>query len=180
MSEIKPNIQLLDSVMLHIETNPEQWDQTNWRCGTKFCFAGHAAIMSGWKPVQDDTDLWWRLQGWHSAEEARQHFQRAMESDHGLLKNNPDHLAENEKYWGERLALVETQAENRSDTVQLSDGEQGTICQVATEVLGLDDETAGVLFGSTNTLQNLRDMIQEIKETGHLDELEWEDRVESY
>jgi hypothetical protein len=41
------NVDLLDRTLAHIEANPQEWDQRDWRCGTRMCFAGHAALLSG-------------------------------------------------------------------------------------------------------------------------------------
>ena len=45
------NVELLQKVMDYIEAHPEKHDQTDWFCGTAACFAGHAALMSGWTIV---------------------------------------------------------------------------------------------------------------------------------
>jgi hypothetical protein len=52
-----PNAELAYKVLDHIDTNPEQWNQTDWitkgdgeDCGTAGCFAGWACMLSGWKP----------------------------------------------------------------------------------------------------------------------------------
>jgi hypothetical protein len=42
-----PNLPLIDDVMHHIDTHPEEWDQTLWFCDTTACFAGHTALISG-------------------------------------------------------------------------------------------------------------------------------------
>ena len=47
----KENIQKVIDV---IEANPASWDQSDWHCGTKHCFAGHAQILSG-KEADDFT-----------------------------------------------------------------------------------------------------------------------------
>lgn len=51
------NVALLNKVMEHIEAHPEEHDQRYWgivtACGTKFCFAGHTAMMCGHDPVFD-------------------------------------------------------------------------------------------------------------------------------
>jgi hypothetical protein len=51
------NVELLNKVMEHIEAHPEEHDQDQWAqladCGTKYCFAGHAAFMCGWTPIFD-------------------------------------------------------------------------------------------------------------------------------
>lgn len=52
------NIPLLRKVMEHIEAHPDEWDQEAWAartpCGTTYCFAGIAVVMSGhdlmWTP----------------------------------------------------------------------------------------------------------------------------------
>jgi hypothetical protein len=46
-----PNLELIDAVMDHIDTHPEEWDQCEWICGTVACFAGRAVLIDGW---QDD------------------------------------------------------------------------------------------------------------------------------
>jgi hypothetical protein len=49
------NVDLLQRTLDYIEEHPEEWDQYLWGhktpCGTTFCFAGHAALLSGYKPV---------------------------------------------------------------------------------------------------------------------------------
>lgn len=46
------NYKLLDETLAYIEAFPDEWDQNNFvnLCGTKFCFAGHAALAAhpGW------------------------------------------------------------------------------------------------------------------------------------
>lgn len=46
------NVELLQKTLAHIEAHPKLWDQTWWRtervgCGTAYCFAGWAAMLSG-------------------------------------------------------------------------------------------------------------------------------------
>jgi exonuclease VII small subunit len=54
---LRINIDLLRRVLGQIKTHPETWRQETWvslgltpGCGTRFCFAGHAAHMSGFAP----------------------------------------------------------------------------------------------------------------------------------
>jgi len=42
-----PNVSLLRQTLAYIEAHPEEWNQTNWRCGSTACFAGHAAMLDG-------------------------------------------------------------------------------------------------------------------------------------
>jgi hypothetical protein len=46
---MKPNVELLRATLAHIEAHPETWNQQMWsnECGTAFCFAGHAVVLSG-------------------------------------------------------------------------------------------------------------------------------------
>jgi len=48
---MSPNVPLLRQTMAQIEAHPEQWDQGSWTkeltCGTAYCFAGWAAVLSG-------------------------------------------------------------------------------------------------------------------------------------
>ena len=48
------NKELLNKVMDHILANQEQWKQNSWatktECGTTYCFAGWAVVLSGYKP----------------------------------------------------------------------------------------------------------------------------------
>ncbi len=48
------NWPLLIKTALHIKHDPESWDQSAWanRCGTAFCFAGHAIILAGHRFVR--------------------------------------------------------------------------------------------------------------------------------
>jgi hypothetical protein len=41
------DITLMDETYGYIEANPLTWNQDDWVCGTKFCFAGHAAVTLG-------------------------------------------------------------------------------------------------------------------------------------
>jgi hypothetical protein len=47
----KPNVPLLRKVLTHIEEHPDEHHQAQWAvrtgCGTAYCFAGWAAVMSG-------------------------------------------------------------------------------------------------------------------------------------
>lgn len=54
------DVRLLEDTMALIEAHPEQHDQAHWfadmqshDCETTFCFAGHAAILSGAQPPND-------------------------------------------------------------------------------------------------------------------------------
>jgi hypothetical protein len=42
-----PNAALAYRVLDHIDAHPEEWDQTDWQCGTSACFAGWAIRFSG-------------------------------------------------------------------------------------------------------------------------------------
>jgi len=44
------NIENFKLVLAKIESDPNCWDQSNWHCGTKHCFAGWAQILSGKEP----------------------------------------------------------------------------------------------------------------------------------
>lgn len=55
------NGELLEATMSYIEQHPEEHDQNEWTnaCGTAFCFAGHAAILSGVeRPVNLRGERW--------------------------------------------------------------------------------------------------------------------------
>lgn len=48
----RPNVELLRRTLEHIEATPLQWDQNTWAednypCGTTYCFAGWAVVLSG-------------------------------------------------------------------------------------------------------------------------------------
>jgi hypothetical protein len=50
-----PNLPLLRKVLDHIDAHPDEWNQSTWgevtwasSCGTAFCVAGHALVMSGY------------------------------------------------------------------------------------------------------------------------------------
>ena len=48
------NVERYKLVLKHIEDNPENWDQTQWHCGTSHCFGGWAQILAG-KPADSLT-----------------------------------------------------------------------------------------------------------------------------
>lgn len=170
------NIELLDKVLDHIEKNPESWNQRAWRCGTTYCFAGHAALLSGWQPVQADRDAYWKLQGWESEEKAVEHYQNLLDRDREWYEKNGEPYTDT--YYQEKILKMTKEVDNTSDTVTLTGEEQRSICLVATDVLEIDGETGDVLFGATNTLADLRLMVQAIKEDGVLRYADWEERDE--
>lgn len=54
------NYPLLRKTLEHIEAHPEEHDQRYWGlkgpCGTTMCFAGHAVVLAGLKPIWSNTD----------------------------------------------------------------------------------------------------------------------------
>ncbi len=48
------NNELYTKVLEKIKGNPQEWDQSNW-CGTSCCFAGHAAVLSGYTQQAPDS-----------------------------------------------------------------------------------------------------------------------------
>lgn len=60
-----PNLPLLRKVLDHIDAHPEEWHQRFWAinttetaCGTAYCIAGHAAVMTGHDVKIDPADIW--------------------------------------------------------------------------------------------------------------------------
>lgn len=62
MTEPVPNLPLLRKILDQVDAHPETWSQTVWgiqrqvegaACGTAFCIAGHAAMMTGAEPFWD-------------------------------------------------------------------------------------------------------------------------------
>lgn len=43
------NADLAYRTLDYIDAHPEEWEQSEWACGTKACFAGWAVILSGGK-----------------------------------------------------------------------------------------------------------------------------------
>jgi hypothetical protein len=50
------NVALLKQTLAHIEAHPEEWDQTEFRCGSGMCFAGWAAQLAGGRWYADNPD----------------------------------------------------------------------------------------------------------------------------
>jgi hypothetical protein len=50
------NKELMREVLAQVTSHPEEWSQSTWgkktECGTTFCIAGWACILSGWKPAE--------------------------------------------------------------------------------------------------------------------------------
>lgn len=154
------NTELLERVLRYIELHPEEWDQDNWRCGTSFCFAGHTALLSGWKPTQTEpSEIGWRSLDYESLEAAV----AATMSKFSWLA--PEERQERQEA---RLRGLVEPVLNYSDSVR-KDGRQTSICIAAEEELGLSEADAGLLFSSTNSLDDLRQMVAYIKENGSLD-----------
>jgi hypothetical protein len=42
------NVELLTRTIQYIKNHPEEWDQSTFICDTAACFAGRAALLSGW------------------------------------------------------------------------------------------------------------------------------------
>ncbi len=56
-----PNKTLLRKTLLAIKKNPKHWDQSAWKCGTSFCFAGWAVKLDGGRfPKGSDTMVYAR------------------------------------------------------------------------------------------------------------------------
>ncbi len=162
-----PNIELLNKVLKHIEDNPGTWDQRVWRCGTSYCFAGHAAVLSGWKPKGEETELYWRLNGFESEEKALEFYAEHVEREKSWFSDGDT------SFWTNRLEKCTKLVPNTSDVVLKGD-EQETIASVAIKELDLDEDTAGILFRADNSLNDLREMISEIKNKGRLEFDIWE------
>mgnify|MGYP001587222180 CR=1 FL=1 len=52
------NVDLLDRTLAHIEANPEEWEQTAYRCDTGMCFAGWACQLAGGRWLTPPCDHW--------------------------------------------------------------------------------------------------------------------------
>lgn len=161
-----PNIDLMQDVLDHIKANPATWNQSMWRCGTKYCFAGHAALMSGWKPVQGDEVAQWEVRGFRSKEEALAQYEANLRGEGGEPRAVD--------YWESRMVSLDVMHPSTSSTVTLTGKERRSIMDVAEEVLGIDDETGLVLFHSDNSLRDLESMIEEIKLNGRLQPEDWD------
>lgn len=107
----EPNIPLLRKTLEHIVAFPEEWDQTVWgaapleqlpeltkentqACGTAFCFAGHALLLSGkqfnWmKPVHYGHRRGWVTVNYTTDGEA---IERAAEKELGLTYRQAEQL----------------------------------------------------------------------------------------
>jgi hypothetical protein len=56
-----PNVPLLKATLEGVETHPETHDQTKYRCGTKYCFAGRALVLAGldnWISEDPESDFY--------------------------------------------------------------------------------------------------------------------------
>lgn len=129
------NVKLLREVLQYIETHPQKWNQQAWfkvgqrsngepifnkvtlqfeevnSCNTSMCFAGHAALMSGFDAPPKNDYLMWRG-------------------------------------WGPGLRKAETM----------------DVDEYAREVLGLTFEQADVLFQGENTLEDLKEIVENLIE----------------
>lgn len=55
----EPNTHEIVEIYRYIVAHPDEWDQHRYgrrtKCGTAYCFAGHAAVRAGAEPVWDRT-----------------------------------------------------------------------------------------------------------------------------
>lgn len=155
------NNELLDKVLNHIKTNPETWDQSNWRCGTNYCFAGHAAILGGWRPVDDEDNVpYWKLVGFDTPEAHEKDIHERYKA-HGMDGYG-------QLYFDSLLKRSRSIVPNTSDIVTLTGYECKSISLVAQELLEINEYTADELFSGSNDLHDLEDMVKAIKERGEL------------
>lgn len=170
------NIEMLDKVLGHIKANPGSWKQSEWRCGTSYCFAGPAAILSGWKPTGPEKELNWRLRGFETEEIMEEYYKSRIAREEELASRFPGDkwYTENLKFIQEEYAEQHKEGDNTSDVVTLTGEERRTISSVAREVLDIDGDTAEVLFYGENSITDLENMVQEIKDNGYLERDDWD------
>lgn len=155
------NNELLDQVLNHIKTNPSTWDQGDWRCGAKYCFAGHAAILGGWKPVSEEDQIaYWKLVGYESLEKAIKDEKLRFEG------RKLDPLEQ--RYREHRMNQIASIVPNTSDVVTMTGVERKSISLVAQELLEINEYTADELFSGSNDLHDLEELVDRIKEDGTL------------
>ena len=143
----KPNVPLLNAVIEHIEANPDDWYQGDWRtlrsflvdpadeatptdCGTAMCFAGWAAELSGAEyayPAGDSTIV-----------------------DHVTYGGDIDSV--------EAAHIVNTD----EGLVHVQD--------YATRALGIDEGQANRLFHGANTISDLKNHVARIIEQGRIEQ----------
>lgn len=116
------NVELLKSVMSHIEAHPELFDAVSWRGKSTRDFAGWAAELSGatWLFAHDDH--------------------------------------ESIKVGGQRMY--------RGSVVRTSTGVVLHVEDCAVSVLGIDEQIAEALFVGSNTLVDLREMVDNLCDFG--------------
>lgn len=141
------NTELLLTVLEHIESHQEQWNQGNWftrfapdesdaeatACKTSFCYAGHVAVLEGAKTPT--TDHSW-----------------------GVAPN-----LEPVRWVDSRAGCGVPHCESCNGNQQLYDAmPEGTVhvSTFARERLGLTEEEGEVLFDGGNTLEELRVIVE--------------------
>lgn len=143
MSKRKPNAYLLKRIYYYIVEHPESWLQKTYAanksywlfpeknvCGTAFCVAGHALVLTGHKPIftQDLPEL-----GLTNAEADVW----AAEVTGRFLNNRNGKLVDAEKRAAKVLGLTAVQASSLFD----ADNDIETIKELIEEIIGenLDD-----------------------------------------
>lgn len=130
-----PNFALLDATLAYIEKNPDEWDQSNWRCDTGMCFAGWAAALAGGQYLLDveQVEIFNRSMPWELPPDWPRHRGQFA---------SPELLVEDE----ERGWITEPARER------------------AIEVLRISHTQANALFAAGNNLQTLRRMVAALHE----------------
>lgn len=156
------NVPLLDATLNHIIQNPKDWNQNEWRCGTSYCFAGWAAVISGWEPVEkEETVFAWEALGYETLQVAIEGALRRF----SWIQSPKERIQAIQEDLGGLLAPVPT-----SSTAVTRDGVVKTIQEAAREALGIDNLSAVHLFDSDNRLDDLKECVAILKKEGAIRE----------
>lgn len=136
------NVKLAREIIAWIKAHPETWDQelyVNRRasCGTAYCFAGHAVLMT-----QGDVFIDESLVDTAKRDYSSVFLDRLSKTLRDDLLEDPDVLVSVFAIDGEMMSVVE-------------------VHETAMFLLGLTDEQADELFQGSNTLADLEAYIDE-------------------
>lgn len=135
-------------VVDHIEANPETWGQGAWACGTAFCVGGHICLADGARPEHELVQPWYQSAGYDSL--------GAYMDD--ILGSEWNTYSPEEVLWN-ALEIDNIEVSE----LQWPDGSIRHIESEARRILGIDQETANLLFNGYNSLERIKAITEHLK-----------------
>lgn len=149
-------IDILKDRVKYIKEHPEEHKQDNWACGTAFCVAGHIDTTEGAVLPGPAFIMRWKQYNCDSIEEWMDEYQFSNETDEQARA---------------RGMMIIPQVYS---SMRWPDGTERQIDLEATRILGIDQDTADMLFAGRNTIEDIESMTKYLETHDNLNEWMYE------